>query len=96
MLVGFENHLNYFHSGGKGLDADLAFGLAAYLNSSIVDLYFRQFNGHTQVNAGDLRMMRYPGLKELQLLGQAAQKDRASMYDQKRVDELVRRTIQTT
>jgi adenine-specific DNA-methyltransferase len=95
-LVGLENHLNYFHSGGKGLDADLAFGLAAYLNSTIVDLYFRQFNGHTQVNAGDLRMMRYPGLQLLRLLGRAAQGDRASMYDQKRVDELVRRTIQTS
>jgi adenine-specific DNA-methyltransferase len=96
MLVGLENHLNYFHSGGKGLDADLAFGLAAYLNSTIVDLYFRQFNGHTQVNAGDLRMMRYPDVEELRLLGQATQEDRASMYDPKRVDELVRQTIQTT
>jgi len=95
-LVGLENHLNYFHSGGKGLDADLAFGLASYLNSTIVDLYFRQFNGHTQVNAGDLRMMRYPEVKELRLLGRAAQEDRASMYDQQRADELVRKIIQTT
>jgi adenine-specific DNA-methyltransferase len=95
-LVGLENHLNYFHSNGKGLDADLAFGLAAYLNSTIVDLYFRQFNGHTQVNAGDLRMMRYPEVKNLRSLGQAAQEDRLSMYDQKRVDELMSWTIQTT
>lgn len=94
-LVGLENHLNYFHAGGKGLDADLAFGLAAYLNSTIVDVYFRQFNGHTQVNAGDLRMMRYPDAEKLRLLGKAAQEDRAAMYDQQGIDELVRRIIRT-
>ncbi len=54
-LVGFENHLNYFHVNGHGLPMSLAKGLAAFLNSTVVDVYFRQFNGHTQVNATDLR-----------------------------------------
>jgi adenine-specific DNA-methyltransferase len=94
-LIGLENHLNYFHAEGKGLDTDLAFGLAAFLNSTVVDVYFRQFNGHTQVNAGDLRMMRYPDAEKLQQLGKVAQEDRAVMYDQGRVDELVRSIIQT-
>ena len=89
MLVGLENHLNYLHSNGRGLDADLAFGLAAYLNSSVVDIYFRQFNGHTQVNAGDLRMMRFPSAATLREIGKTAQEDRTLLYDQKRVDELV-------
>jgi adenine-specific DNA-methyltransferase len=53
--VGFENHLNYFHARGRGLAMDLAKGLASFLNSTLVDVYFRQFNGHTQVNATDLR-----------------------------------------
>jgi adenine-specific DNA-methyltransferase len=88
-LVGLENHLNYLHSGGHGLDSDLAFGLAAFLNSTVVDVYFRQFNGHTQVNAGDLRMMRFPAANALREIGKAAQEDRAVLYDQKRVDELV-------
>jgi adenine-specific DNA-methyltransferase len=64
--VGFENHLNYFHRDGKGLTATLATGLALYLNSSMVDSYFRQFNGHTQVNATDLRRLRYPSLAVLE------------------------------
>jgi adenine-specific DNA-methyltransferase len=67
--VGFENHLNYFHSGGKGLPETLARGLATFLNSSLVDAYFRQFNGHTQVNATDLRSLRYPTRQQLEALG---------------------------
>jgi len=67
--VGFENHLNYFHRAGRGLDPVLAKGLAAYLNSTLVDCYFRQFNGHTQVNAADLRSLRYPCEAKLLALG---------------------------
>lgn len=68
-LVGFENHLNYYHADGEGLSADLAKGLAAYLNSTLVDSYFRQFSGHTQVNAGDLRSLKYPPRHGLESLG---------------------------
>ena len=69
-LVGFENHLNYYHRGGNGLPMDLARGLVAYLNSTFVDAYFRQFNGHTQVNATDLRNLRYPSVTQLERLGE--------------------------
>lgn len=68
-LVGFENHLNYFHRGGRGLGLPLARGLAAYLNSTLVDSYFRQFNGHTQVNATDLRNLKYPAPEALEAVG---------------------------
>lgn len=66
---GFENHLNYFHRDGRPLAEDLARGLAAYLNSTLVDAYFRQFNGHTQVNATDLRILPYPTRHELEVIG---------------------------
>ena len=55
-----ENHLNYFHCAGGPLDRDRALGLATYLNSLCVDRYFRQFSGHTQVNATDLRRTQVP------------------------------------
>jgi adenine-specific DNA-methyltransferase len=67
--VGFENHLNYFHQNGKGLPLALAKGLSAFLNSNLVDSYFRQFNGHTQVNATDLRSLKYPSRLELEAFG---------------------------
>jgi len=67
--IGLENHLNYFHAAGRGLSRSLAKGLMAYLNWSVVDAYFRHFNGHTQVNATDLRSLPYPPAKTLELIG---------------------------
>ena len=67
--VAFENHLNVFHRSERGLPMDLARGLAAFLNSTLLDAYFRQFNGHTQVNATDLRSLRYPSEARLTALG---------------------------
>jgi adenine-specific DNA-methyltransferase len=66
--VGFENHVNFFHREGAGLARELARGLACFLNSSLVDRYFRQYSGHTQVNAADLRRLRYPSAKQLAAL----------------------------
>lgn len=68
-LVGFENHLNVYHRNNAGLPMELAKGLSLFLNSTLVDSYFRQFNGHTQVNASDLRMLRYPSHEVLENLG---------------------------
>ena len=70
---GFENHLNVFHQARKGLQKELAYGLMVFLNSKVVDQYFRTFNGHTQVNATDLRQMHYPSKPQLEALGKWAQ-----------------------
>ena len=71
-LVGFENHLNVFHINKLGLAKEIAAGFCMFLNSSLVDRYFRQFNGHTQVNATDLRSLRYPGPDALIRIGKQA------------------------
>ncbi len=68
-FIGIENHLNYYHQNGRGLPPLLAKGLAAFLNSTIVDEYFRQFSGHTQVNATDLRNLKYPSTSQLMTIG---------------------------
>jgi adenine-specific DNA-methyltransferase len=88
--VGFENHLNYFHRSGRGLEMRLARGLAAFLNSTIVDQYFRQFSGHTQVNATDLRNMRYPTKEQLERIGDAIGEQ---FPDQAATDILVAREL---
>ena len=68
-LIGFENHLNVFHAKQNGMSPFLAKGLSVYLNSSLVDRFFRQFNGHTQVNATDLRSLKYPEREALERIG---------------------------
>ena len=67
----FENKTNYFHALGEPLDDGLAKGLWVFLNSTLVDKYFRQMNGHTQVNATDLRTLRYPTREQLISMGEA-------------------------
>lgn len=71
-LLGFENHMNLFHEDKHGLPESLARGLAVFLNTSAVDEYFRRFNGHTQVNATDLKLMKYPSRDALIHLGEWA------------------------
>lgn len=88
--VGFENHLNVYHRAGRGIGPSLARGLALYLNSSMVDIHFRQFSGHTQVNATDLRNLRYPLAEQLERLGSAVD---GTMPDQYSVDRLVRQHV---
>jgi tRNA1(Val) A37 N6-methylase TrmN6 len=70
--LGFENHLNVFHDRRRGLPESLARGLAVFLNTTAVDDHFRRFNGHTQVNATDLRAMKYPSRQALLALGEWA------------------------
>ena len=69
---GFENHLNLFHEKKRGLPELLARGLTVFLNSTAVDESFRRFNGHTQVNVTDLKLLKYPNRKTLTQLGQWA------------------------
>jgi len=73
--VGFENHVNYFHKNQGGLDFVIAKGLTAFLNSDLIDSSFRDFSGHTQVNATDLRSLMYPTIKQLKLLGEKIGKE---------------------
>jgi len=85
--LGFENHLNVFHCERRGLPEDIAYGLTAFLNTRALDTYFRSFNGHTQVNATDLRQLRYPSLVLLSRLGRWVRKNPQADPDQ--VDEKV-------
>jgi hypothetical protein len=71
-VLGFENHLNLFHENKRGLPPALAHGLALFLNTTPVDEQFRRFSGHTQVNATDLKMMKYPSRAALTVLGEWA------------------------
>jgi adenine-specific DNA-methyltransferase len=87
--IAIENHLNVFHRSNSGLQAVVAAGLVAYLNSSPVEEFVRLFSGHTQINASDLRSLRYPSLDQLRAIGEAVG-DRVAVGV---VDEAVKYTV---
>lgn len=84
-MLGFENHMNLFHENKRGLPELLARGLTVFLNTSAVDESFRRFNGHTQVNATDLKLMKYPSREALVELGRWAKQHRE--ITQEMIDE---------
>ena len=86
-LYGFENHLNIIHRAKKGLTEEVARGIAVFLNSTIVDQHFRTFSGHTQVNATDLRSMKFPEIADLVRFGEWAK--RRGSLSQAAIDEFV-------
>lgn len=70
-VLGLENHTNYIYRPSGELSADEVKGLAAFLNSRIVDRYLRTVAGNTQVNASDLRVLPLPPLSQLIKIGRA-------------------------
>ena len=85
-LIGFDNKTNIVHRSKKGLGDDLAKGMAVYLGSTFADQWLRRFSGHTQVNAGDLRALRYPDSKTLVSWGK---KIGMALPSQNEIDQLV-------
>jgi adenine-specific DNA-methyltransferase len=87
--VAIENHLNVLHRKGAGLPLALARGLTAWLNTTLVDEYFRGWSGHTQVNASDLRGLPMPDAAALEALGAAVH----AGAPQDRVDQAAERIV---
>lgn len=89
-LIGFENKTNVFHVKKCGMDAELARGLYIYLNCTLLDKYYRQFGGHTQVNASDLRSILYPSLEILRKMGSELGDE---ILNQNQIDEIINREL---
>lgn len=85
--IAFENHLNVFHHDKGPIDRRLASGISIYLNSTLVDDAFREFNGSTQVNATDLKQLRYPSKETLMMLGE--RENAQDKITQKDIDNVV-------
>lgn len=88
--IGIENHINVFYQKYGKLSINMVRGLAMFLNSTLVDIYFRQLSGHTQINAGDLRSLRYPTVTQLQNLGERIGD---ALHDQDLIDSIIREEL---
>lgn len=75
----FDNKLNFIHCDGQGIETEIAIGLARFLNSTRTDEHFRVFSGHTQVNATDLRKMRFPSISQLRKVSKGVAQDQYSL-----------------
>jgi len=74
--VGIENHVNYIHKPNGKLSVSEAFGIAALLNTGLIDNFFRSLNGHTQVNANEIRNLPMPDLSLVRKVGELVSKNK--------------------
>ena len=86
--VGLENHLNYIHKPKGNLTAEEIFGLAALLNSHLIDAWFRSTNGNTQVSATELRAMPLPSLEAIHAIGREAMHSQSLTEIDEKVERL--------
>jgi len=75
--VGIENHVNYIHKPKGALSVYEAFGIAAILNTTVIDNYFRTLNGNTQVNSTDIRSLPFPQIKDIIKIGEIVYKSQS-------------------
>jgi len=72
-LIGFGNKINYIGVKNGKLSKDEAYGLAAIFNSLFMDKYFRCISGNTQVNATEIRVMKFPTREQVKIIGKKVQ-----------------------
>ena len=68
-FVALENHLNYVYHAERELTLDEVYGLTAIFNSALLDRIFRMISGNTQVNATEIRSMKFPSLHAIADIG---------------------------
>ena len=71
-IAAFGNKINYIGVVNGDLSRREAIGIAAVFNSSFMDRYFRCISGNTQVNATEVRIMRFPTRDQVMEIGKAA------------------------
>jgi adenine-specific DNA-methyltransferase len=91
-FVGVENKVNYIYRPKGELERNEVIGLAAILNSSLFDNYFRIFNGNVNVSATELREMPLPALDLIKRIGDHLILSNAD-FSQDKIDDLVSQTL---
>jgi adenine-specific DNA-methyltransferase len=86
-LIGFGNKTNYIGVLGGELSNIEAYGLATIFNSSFMDNYFRCISGNTQVNATEIRVMKFPSRDQVKEIGERAHK--LKFFETAKIDLIV-------
>src|SRR6185312_4212151 len=67
--LALEYHLKYLYHANRELADGEVYGLTALFNSAWLDRYFRIISGNTQVNATEIRSIRFPRLDQVAEIG---------------------------
>lgn len=76
-FIGCGNKVNYIGLKSGELTKKEAYGLSAIFNGSFFDRYFRCISGNTQVNATEIRVMRFPTRDQVKAIGEEVLKLKA-------------------
>ncbi len=86
-FIGFGNKINYIGVDAGRLSKTESYGIAAVLNSTFMDKYFRCISGNTQVNATEIRVMKFPSREQVKEIGTQVLK--LKLYSDNAVDMIV-------
>ncbi len=90
-LICFGNKINYIGVRSGDFTKKEAYGLCAVFNASIFDRYFRCISGNTQVNATEIRVMRFPTREQVKSIGEKVLKFKK--FDEKQNNVIVNRVL---
>lgn len=79
--IAIENHVNYLYKINSEISKTELLGLFIIFNSNIIDNYFRQLSGSTQVNATELNSMKFPSNNDVIELGRIAMESKELSSD---------------
>ena len=92
-VIGFDNKINYIGRKEGNFDFTEASGLSAVLNSTFMDKYFRCFSGNTQVNATEVRIMKFPKREAIINIGKDIIKTLELELEQYVIDKIVEKHL---
>jgi adenine-specific DNA-methyltransferase len=90
-FVALENHLNYIYHSERELTLEEVYGITALFNSALLDRYFRIISGNTQVNATEIRSMKFPALPAVAGIGRRVRE--LASFDRDAVELIVLREL---
>jgi adenine-specific DNA-methyltransferase len=86
-MIGVENHINYIHRPNSNLNDNEIWGISALYSSSLFDSYFRTFNGNTQVGASELKQIKMPPIKEIEIIGDKVKQ--SEVHNKQEIDKII-------
>jgi len=92
-VIGFENHLNYLYRINGVLSLEETYGFSAFLNSPMIDRYYRMLSGNTQVNSSDLMNLPLPKLDTIIEIGMCFTDDHYDpIHNNKIIEKILRKS----